>query len=993
MADEPTVLVLTPVKDAATHLDTYFAGLDGLAYPRDRLSLGFLESDSRDGTHGLIADRLDALRGAYRRVGLWKRDFGYRPPGGPWQRSVQVERRAVLARARNHLLFHALDDEEWVLWLDVDLVAYPPHVLRTLLAAGKDVVHPNCVLDHGGASWDRNAWRDDGTLHLDDLRREGDLVPLDSVGGTLLLVRADVHRDGVIFPPFPYGLANPRIRTGNAWRGEIETEGFGIMAADAGVQCWGMPNLEIRHAKQRPAPATPRAPTPGPAPTEAERYRALLEERVRTLRDETEPDGFHGRGIVVCAGGDLYFPPAWVCISLLRRHGCTLPIELWYRGGREMTDEAVALMARLGVACVDAYPVAREHGCTRLDSWETKAFAIAHSRFREVLYLDADNVPLANPEPLFDAAPYREHGALFWPDRYTGRGTQREWLRREAWSVCGVPYRVEPELESGQILVDRARSWAPLALALHLNEHSDYYYAFFYGDKDTFHLAWRRLGREYGLVPHGLVDLHGVMQQHDLQGRPLFQHRANDKWTISGSNRRIPGFRYEELCRAALAELRAHWTPPMRRFPGSFTPVEAEAYAWATGQGLELAGDGGPRGRIRLLPDFTIDGVLRGGRWMVEEDAGGCAVLSLRRHHDSCFLRRGADGAWRGRWRSYHRPLAELRPAAGAASGRPDAAAAAAVPRGTRGTGDVEIERPVIILGMPRSGTTMLFELLAQSPSVFTVRDESHAFIERIDSLDPVRRGDVSNRLTADDATPAVRATLKARFAGALRDRDGAPPRGAVRMLEKTPRNILRVPFLDAVFPDATFIHLYRDPAATVSSMLDAWRSGRFARTPRLAGWSGPPWSMLLVPGWRRLDGRPLAEVVAAQWATAMAILLDDLQALPPERWCVVDYADVVRDPRAQVARLCRTTGIAWDREVPVPLPVSGSALTPPDPDKIERNRLDLDVAGPIIHPVAERARALAASRAGQAGGQEGGDALRRVRGHVAPRPFAKPVQ
>jgi hypothetical protein len=65
----------------------------------------------------------------------------------------------------------------------------------------------------------------------------------------MLLVRADVHRDGVIFPPFPYGCANAKIRTDNLWLGEIETEGFAIMAADAGVECWGMPRLEIRHPR------------------------------------------------------------------------------------------------------------------------------------------------------------------------------------------------------------------------------------------------------------------------------------------------------------------------------------------------------------------------------------------------------------------------------------------------------------------------------------------------------------------------------------------------------------------------------------------------------------------------------------------------------------------------------------------------------------------------------------------------------------------------
>ena len=60
----------------------------------------------------------------------------------------------------------------------------------------------------------------------------------------MLLVRADLHRDGLIFPPYPYGRANPRIRPDKP---ELETEGFGLMAQDMGYQCWGMPYLEIRH--------------------------------------------------------------------------------------------------------------------------------------------------------------------------------------------------------------------------------------------------------------------------------------------------------------------------------------------------------------------------------------------------------------------------------------------------------------------------------------------------------------------------------------------------------------------------------------------------------------------------------------------------------------------------------------------------------------------------------------------------------------------------
>ena len=249
MAYSERVLILTPAKDAARHLGTYLRGVYGLTYPRRLLSLAVLEGDSADGTYELFAQHMPGLRGALRRAEIYKKDFGYRlPPGLPrYAHHLQVRRRSVLAKSRNHLLFRALDDEDWVLWLDVDVVEYPADIVERLLAAGKEIVQPNCVYEYGGTSFDLNAWRDHGRLHLHDLRAEGDLVPLDSVGGTMLLVRADVHRDGLVFPCFPYGLANPKIRTDNYWMGELETEGLGIMASDLGVQCWGMPNLEIRH--------------------------------------------------------------------------------------------------------------------------------------------------------------------------------------------------------------------------------------------------------------------------------------------------------------------------------------------------------------------------------------------------------------------------------------------------------------------------------------------------------------------------------------------------------------------------------------------------------------------------------------------------------------------------------------------------------------------------------------------------------------------------
>lgn len=252
----PKILVLTPVKDGVCHLERYFAALEGLTYPSQLISLGLLEGDSEDGSYQALEARLSALRSRYRRAQLWKKDFGFRiPPRYPrWAPAFQIPRRTVISKSRNHLLFRALDDEDWVLWLDVDVIEYPPDVIDRLLATGKDIVHPHCVKQYGGPTFDLNAWRDQGRVHMQDLRGGHDLVRLDAVGGTMLLVRADAHRDGLIFPAYLYGQNSSAARQESPWntgaRGEIDTEGFGLMARDLGYQCWGMPNLEIRHADE-----------------------------------------------------------------------------------------------------------------------------------------------------------------------------------------------------------------------------------------------------------------------------------------------------------------------------------------------------------------------------------------------------------------------------------------------------------------------------------------------------------------------------------------------------------------------------------------------------------------------------------------------------------------------------------------------------------------------------------------------------------------------
>ncbi|HXU80703.1 MAG TPA: hypothetical protein VN914_04860 [Polyangia bacterium] len=316
------------------------------------------------------------------------------------------------------------------------------------------------------------------------------------------------------------------------------------------------------------------------------------------------PEDFAGTGIVIAAGGLDYLANAWVAVTLLREHGCALPIELWHLGPEEMPESLRQLFAEAGVECVDAHTRFAAHPARSIRGWAIKPYAILASRFRHVLLLDADNVPVRDPGFLFECAQYRETGALFWPDRPEGVGIPGSLLRpnHPVWRLTGLSHRGDPSFETGQLCVDKVRCWRELRLALWMNEHADFWYRYLYGDKDTFQIAWRKLGTEWAMPserPAMLEDK--VFCQSDFEGRLLFQHRFGDKWRLDGSNRAIPGFLHEDRCRQALSDLAARLLPAIEVGRGR-PPAKLAPGRW-------LWTRAGGRARVlSFLPGGFVDG-------------------------------------------------------------------------------------------------------------------------------------------------------------------------------------------------------------------------------------------------------------------------------------------------------------------------------------------------------------------------------------------------
>lgn len=241
---------------------------------------------------------------------------------------------------------------------------------------------------------------------------------------------------------------------------------------------------------------------------------------------------FHGKGIVMCAGGLQYFTCAWIAIKNLRSIGCQLPIELWYLGA-ELTGEVIEKLSSESVFCKNFL----DYTNTELSGLMLKPLAIIYSQFEEVLFLDADNNCIIDPVFLFNAREYLEFGAIFWPDYW------HTSIKNPIWKIIETDNYLTKEQESGQILINKRMCWKELNLCMFFNERHQVYHKLLYGDKDTFKFAWLALKSPFYMIKSDVSNcgflgpsgefLGVTMVQHGPDGEILFLHRNLLKWDIS----------------------------------------------------------------------------------------------------------------------------------------------------------------------------------------------------------------------------------------------------------------------------------------------------------------------------------------------------------------------------------------------------------------------------------------------------------------------------
>ncbi|TXI10636.1 MAG: FkbM family methyltransferase [Rhizobium sp.] len=253
---------------------------------------------------------------------------------------------------------------------------------------------------------------------------------------------------------------------------------------------------------------------------------AVFSDEIGDLSTPIAIDQGQGRGIVI-PGGGAYLQAAWVTIRMIRHFGCDLPIELWLLPWETVDDATEFLLGLHGVEIRTATPGYCQDfrfnspywgRSIWLAGWQLKVQAVLQSRFREVVFLDADCYPVtAN----------WLHDLTAQPGTFVGDIIESDHLLTEAACHWLNVSRGTP-VDSGAFFVDKSdTAWCEIVAALNGLRQVRRTYNRFWGDKDTWWIAHALAGVDFTVLPRGrlIPPMQGIRHQNGLL------HRTGDKFT------------------------------------------------------------------------------------------------------------------------------------------------------------------------------------------------------------------------------------------------------------------------------------------------------------------------------------------------------------------------------------------------------------------------------------------------------------------------------
>ncbi|KAI8611580.1 mannosyltransferase putative-domain-containing protein [Chytriomyces sp. MP71] len=219
-----------------------------------------------------------------------------------------------------------------------------------------------------------------------------------------------------------------------------------------------------------------------------------------------------GRGIAFTFPTSGYARGVHLILTLRNILRCTLPIEIFYIGDKDLAFEKRRELSKLsGVTLIDIQE--RLPLVTEVHGFNIKPFVMLASSFREVIFMDDDVTMLQNPDALLDAsALYSKYGTLFFLDRSFSGGNS-EWVRsfvpHPSAASLGSRYMTNvsrDEQESSLVVLDKGRVGIVHALlaACHMNlkeSRDEALHKHTHGDKESFWIAHELVRTPYAFVP------------------------------------------------------------------------------------------------------------------------------------------------------------------------------------------------------------------------------------------------------------------------------------------------------------------------------------------------------------------------------------------------------------------------------------------------------------------------------------------------------------
>jgi len=214
------------------------------------------------------------------------------------------------------------------------------------------------------------------------------------------------------------------------------------------------------------------------------------------------------------------------------------------------------------------------------------------------------------------------------------------------------------------------------------------------------------------------------------------------------------------------------------------------------------------------------------------------------------------------------------------------------------------LERPIFMIGAPRSGTSVAVSLFAMHPWVAN-RTEAGLLWDPAHFFDP----EADHYWGPDRVTEQDARRLHAWFE--FYRQKGRKK----RLINKHPRNSVRIEYIRKIFPDAFFIHVIRDGRAVASSIVNRTRKEPYRHSIPFGNFCRPP-------GWRELLRDDPYEQAALQWREIVRYVLARRHELG-DRYHEFKYEEMCARPREILAAAFEFSELPVSEEVLLQLPHS----------------------------------------------------------------------